>query len=412
MKSSRKSLSKTRSLAFDEVIQGDCYDVVATWADECIDLIYLDPPFLTQKRHRSTNRDRSRTFAFDDLWKSHHDYAKFIYERIESLHRVLKRTGSLFFHCDRNAIHIARAVLDDIFGVENFRSEIIWTYRRWSNSKNGLLSSHQNILYYSKSNHYTFHQIYTDYSPATNVDQILQQRARDAQGKSIYRRGGDGKVVSNGVKKGVPLGDVWDIPYLNPKAQERVGYPTQKPVLLLERIVELSTNPGDVVLDPFCGSGTTLVAAVLNDRRFIGIDISEEACQLANTRLTSPIKTESALLDAGRETYANADMQLLQILDGCDFVPVQRNRGIDAIVNVPNQNAIAFIRIQRKGEALGEVIRALIQAGRGKNASLLIVIQTEESSQSDAVNKISKKVRVIEAASLTIQKILRALSSD
>lgn len=105
-------------------------------------------------------------------------------------------------------------------------------------------------------------------------------------------------------------------------------------------------------------------------------------------------------------------MQLLQILDGCDFVPVQRNRGIDAIVNVPNQNAIAFIRIQRKGEALGEVIRALIQAGRGKNASLLIVIQTEESSQSDAVNKISKKVRVIEAASLTIQKILRALSSD
>lgn len=406
--------SKKRSpaLAVDEVIHGDCKDVLRSWPDECIDLVYLDPPFLTQKRHRSTNRERSRTFAFDDLWKSHHDYAKFIYERIESLHRVLKSTGSLFFHCDRNAIHIARAVLDDVFRAENFRAEIIWTYRRWSNSKNGLLPAHQNILYYTKSDQYAFHTIYTAYSPSTNVDQILQQRAKDEQGKSIYRRRKDGSVVSNGIKKGVPLGDVWDVPYLNPKAHERVGYPTQKPILLLERIIELSTKQGDIVLDPFCGSGTTLVAAALKNRRYIGVDISKEACQLASTRLTSPIKTESALLDAGRDTYANADLQLLQILDGCDFVPVQRNRGIDAIVNVPNQNTIALIRIQRKGEALGEAIRALVRAGRGKNASLLIVIQTEESSQSDAVNKISKKVRVIEAASLKIQKMLRALSSD
>lgn len=409
MKSSRKSLSKTRSLAFDEVIQGDCYEVVAAWADECIDLIYLDPPFLTQKRHRSTNRDRSRTFAFDDLWKSHHDYAKFIYERIESLHRVLKRTGSLFFHCDRNAIHIARAVLDDIFGVENFRSEIIWTYRRWSNSKNGLLSSHQNILYYSKSDQYTFRQIYTDYSPATNVEQILQQRARDAQGKSIYRRGGDGNVVSNGVKKGVPLGDVWDIPYLNPKAQERVGYPTQKPVLLLERIVELSTNPGDVVLDPFCGSGTTLVAAVLNDRRFIGIDISEEACELSRSRLESPSKTESALVQAGRDTYANADLSLLQSLAGCDYVPVQRNRGIDAIINMSQLNSIVLVRIQRLGEALSETIRAIVQASKGKNAAMLLVVQTHDHGEKRAERKLPQSVRVVEATSYAIKKVLQKL---
>lgn len=409
MKSSRKSLSKTRSVAFDEVIQGDCYEVVAAWADECIDLIYLDPPFLTQKRHRSTNRDRSRTFAFDDLWKSHHDYAKFIYERIELLHRVLKSTGSLFFHCDRNAIHIARAVLDDVFGVENFRSEIIWTYRRWSNNKNGLLSSHQNILYYSKSDQYTFHQIYTDYSPATNVDQILQQRARDAQGKSIYRRGGDGSVVSNGVKKGVPLGDVWDIPYLNPKAQERVGYPTQKPVLLLERIVELSTNPGDVVLDPFCGSGTTLVAAALKDRRFIGIDVSEEACELSRSRLESPSKTESALVQTGRDTYANADLPLLQSLAGCDYVPVQRNRGIDAIINVPQLNSIVLVRIQRLGEALSETIRAIVQASKGKNAAMLLVVQTHGHGEEGAERKLPQSVRVVEATSYAIKKVLQKL---
>jgi|JI9StandDraft_1071089.scaffolds.fasta_scaffold00739_22 site-specific DNA-methyltransferase (adenine-specific) len=409
MKSSRKSLSKTRSVALDEVIQGDCCEVVAAWADECVDLIYLDPPFLSQKRHRSTNRDRSRTFAFDDLWKSHHDYAKFIYERIGSLHRVLKSTGSLFFHCDRNAIHIARAVLDDIFGVENFRSEIIWMYRRWSNSKNGLLPSHQNILYYTKSDQYTFHQIYTDYSPATNVDQILQQRAKDAQGKSIYRRGRDGSVVSNGVKKGVPLGDVWDIPYLNPKAQERVGYPTQKPVLLLERIVELSTDPGDVVLDPFCGSGTTLVAAALNDRHFIGIDVSAEACELSRSRLDSPSKTESALVQAGRGTYANADLPLLQSLVGCDYVPVQRNRGIDAIINVTKLNSIVLVRIQRLGEALSETIRAIVQASKGKNASMLLVVQTQVPGEGRGECTLPQNVRVVEATSCAIKKVLQEL---
>lgn len=99
------------------------------------------------------------------------------------------------------------------------------------------------------------------------IDQILQQRERDADGKSAYRRDDSGIPIANGAKRGVPLGDVWDIPYLNPKAKERVGYPTQKPILLLDRIIEIASNPEDCVLDPFCGSGTTLVAAHLADRR-------------------------------------------------------------------------------------------------------------------------------------------------
>ncbi len=140
------------------------------------------------------------------------------------------------------------------------------------------------IYYYIKSHTYTFNTLQEDYSPSTNVDQILQERARDQHGKSIYKRRQSGEVIAKGIKKG-PLGDVWDIPYLNPKAKERVGYPTQKPLLLLERIIQIASHEGDIILDPFCGSGTTLIAATLNRRKAIGIDVSEKAIQLTKGRL-------------------------------------------------------------------------------------------------------------------------------
>lgn len=164
-----------------------------------------------------------------------------------------------------------------MFGSENFRSEIIWHYRRWSNSQRGLLLAHQTILYYTKSDQFTFNEMWTEYSPATNVDQILQRRSRDEFNKSVYDRDEDGNVIANGSKRGVPLSDVWDIPFLNPKAKERTGYPTQKPLSLLERIITLTTNEGDCVVDPFCGSGTTLVAAQSLGRTAIGVDVSEDA---------------------------------------------------------------------------------------------------------------------------------------
>ncbi len=172
------------------------------------------------------------------------------------------------------------ALLDEVFGSENFRSEIIWHYRRWSNSQRGLLPAHQTILYYSKTDTYTFNEKLTEYSLATNVDQILQRRSRDDSNKSVYDRDENGNVVSNGPKRGVPLSDVWDIPFLNPKAKERTGYPTQKPLLLLERIISLATNEGDCVLDPFCGSGTTLVAAQSLNRTAMGVDVLRRRCRV------------------------------------------------------------------------------------------------------------------------------------
>ncbi len=408
----KKLLPRTPQPPLNKVFLGDCNEVVASWPDIFVDLVYLDPPFLTQKRHRSTNRERSIIFAFNDLWESHHEYAEFIHARMVQCHRVLKSTGSIYFHCDRNAIHIARAVLDDVFGTEQFRSEIIWAYKRWSNSKNGLLASHQNILYYTKSDKFVFNQLFTDYSPSTNVEQILQQRARDAHGKSIYRRNKDGKVISNGTKKGVPLGDVWDIPYLNPKANERGGYPTQKPVLLLERIIELSTDAGDIVLDPFCGSGTTLVTSALSDRQYIGIDISAEACQLSKSRLNSPVKTESALLENGRDSYVNADSQLLQCLSGCEYVPIQRNNGIDAIINAPQLNSIALVRVQRPHETISEAANALVRAATEKNATLLIVVKTRNVATLFVDDDVPSDVQVIESTGFAINEAIEALQRE
>ena len=283
-----------------EVRHGDCLEVVRGLAAESVDLVYIDPPFFTQKTHSLVTRDRTTKFEFSDEWKSRAEYIAFLSVRLKEFRRVLKATGSLFFHCDTNASHHIRCLLDEVFGEAMFRSEIIWHYRRWSNSQCTPLPSHQTLFFYSKAGDYQYHQLFDDYSPATNVEQILQRRRRDEHGKSVYDRDESGHVVLDGHKPGVPIADVWDIPLLNPKAKERVGYPTQKPILLLERIIALVTSPGDLVLDPFSGSGTTLVAAELLGRNSLGSDISAEAVELARQRLAQPVRTASELLRKGR----------------------------------------------------------------------------------------------------------------
>lgn len=353
---------------------GDCLDLMREMPPGSADLAYVDPPFFTQKVHQLHTRDRTKSFSFADFWRSHEEYATFLSDRLFEVHRVLSDKGSIFFHCDRSANHIVRLLLDELFGSENFRAEIIWHYRRWSNSRRGLLPAHQTIFYYTKSDDFTFHAVMGEYSPATNVDQLLQRRTRDEFNKSIYDRDDNGHVIPNGRKAGVPMSDVWDIPFLNPKAKERTGYPTQKPVLLLERIIQLSTNEGDVVLDPFCGSGTALVAAALLNRRAIGLDISHDAVELAKQRLVNPQRTDSALLALGRESYRNADEAALSLLAGLDYVPVHRNSGIDAILRQDIEGTPIPIRIQRQHETIGEAAQKLFHASESKGARVMFLV--------------------------------------
>ena len=387
-----------------QLFQGDCLDIIRS-LDSCrFHLVYLDPPFFSQKTHRLLTRDRQRAFSFDDVWSSHTAYADFLYERLEEIRRVMHTEGSIFFHCDRNASHIIRFLLDELFGAENFRSEIIWHFRRWSNSQKKLLPAHQTIFFYTKSDTYTFNTIYDDYSTATNVDQILQRRKRDAHGKAVYDRDENGEIIPGGAKKGVPLSDVWQIPFLNPKAKERVGYPTQKPVLLLERIIQIASNEHDIVLDPFCGSGTTLVAAMLSNRRSIGIDISTDAIEIARRRLAKPIKSESNLLKAGREAYRTADEEALALLKGLDIVPVQRNKGIDAFLKDDIDGRLIPIRIQRLDETIPEAAAQLYNAAKTKGAPLMFLIAIQEGGYFPFANELPSEVCIIDGPALSVAK--------
>lgn len=383
---------------------GDCLAVMKNTADNSIDLVYLDPPFFTKKTHSLTSPDRKSTYSFDDSWKSHKEYADFIYLRLIEIKRILKETGSVFIHCDKNANYIIRLIAEDIFGEDNFRSEIIWVYKRWSNSANNLIPNHQTIFFFSKTKNYKFNKIYTDYSETTNVDQLLQKRVRDEHGKVIYARNNVGEIITADDKKGVPLSDVWEIPFLNPKAKERTGYPTQKPILLLEQIIQLSTDEGDIVLDPFCGSGTTLVAAKLNNRRYIGIDISNDAIELTEKRLNELIKTQSALLKNGRCSYLNADEKSLALLAGIDIVIVQRNTGIDALLRQNYLSKPVPIRVQKQNESVAEAMTKLKQAAQKKGAKIAFLVVINEDDNLLGHRDLDDLVKMIPSISFVINQ--------
>lgn len=356
------------------LIHDDCLNGIKTLEKETVDMIYLDPPFFTQK-HQVSRSSEGEIYGFSDVWDSRRSYLLFLKERLSEMRRVLKDTGSIFLHCDTSSSHYIRILLDEIFGEDNFRSEIIWTYRRWSNSKKGLLAGHQTIFFYSKSKNFKFNAIYGEYSPTTNLDQILQERERNAAGKASYKRDENGNTVMAKEKRGVPMSDVWDIPFLNPKAKERVGYPTQKPVELLQRILSISTDEDDLVLDPFCGSGTTLVAAKLTGRKFIGIDTNADAIKLCRERISNPIKTESILLKTGIIPYQTKSSDELAILSQFECDIVQRNKGIDAFLKKYYLGAPVAIKIQKQTESIQDAISLLHTAGAKKRCSFTILIR-------------------------------------
>ena len=362
------------------LIHGDCLTELSKIEKNSIDLIYLDPPFFTQSMQTLRNKDCSTEYSFNDKWINIEAYIQYIKERLKLCKDVLKDTGSIFLHCDRSASHYLRVALDEIFEYNNFQSEIIWFYKRWSNSKKGLLNSHQIIFFYSKTNNFKFNMIYTNYSPTTNIDQIFQKRARDKNGKTIYKQNNNNiELLSE--KKGVPLSDVWEIPYLNPKAKERVGYPTQKPILLLERIIEIATDKGDLVLDPFCGSGTTLVASQLMGRKFIGIDISQEAITLSEYRVNNPIKTESQLLENGKDSYLTQNNDVLDVLTKINATPVWRNKGIDGFLNINNSLRPIPVKVQKQTETLEKAKNLLIKACQKNSYQRKVLILTQHTQQ-------------------------------
>lgn len=363
----------------NKIYHGNCVEKLKEIEANKVDLIYFDPPFFTQRKHSLNNKDNSKTYEFDDKYNSIQEYLELVENVLQESKRVLKNTGSVFLHCDKTASHNIRVVMDKVFGRENFQSEIIWSYKRWSNAKKGLLNAHQVIFFYSKTQDFKFNTLYTDYSATTNLDQILQDRERNENGKSVYKKDENGNVILGKEKKGVPLSDVWEIPYLNPKAKERTGYPTQKPVLLLNQILNIVTDEGDLVVDPFCGSGTTCVSAKLLKRQFIGIDISKDAVELANSRLEEMVISESNLLNKGTNEYQEKTEKELATLQNINAFPVQRNSGIDGFLKEHFEGMPVPVKIQGENETIEDAIEKLEKSSYGKDYKMKILIQTRET---------------------------------
>jgi len=338
-------------------------------ANESVDLIYLDPPFNSNRNYNVLFKDESghdseaQMTAFEDTWhwnqvtenlyqelvtnsapnvssmiSALHDfigtnqmmaYLVMMSARLVELHRVLKPTGSLYLHCDPTASHYLKIVLDTIIGIENFRNEIIW---KRSDPKGHAFtrfpSTHDVILFYSKGSQQTWNSQYTEYDPSylkshySNIEpetnrrytlsdctnpnpdrpnltyewnQLLRvwrwtkekmQKLHD-EGRLVYTKSGMPRYKRYlDEMEGTPITTIWtDIPFINSQAQERLGYPTQKPLALLERIINASSNPGDIVLDPFCGCGTAVAAAQKLGRSWIGIDITHLSIALQKYRL-------------------------------------------------------------------------------------------------------------------------------
>lgn len=315
---------------------GDNLDQVPKLPEKSIDLIYIDPPFNSNRNYEVFWNEKREMRSFEDRHESTRAYIDFMRPRCVELARVLKPSGCFYYHCDWHASHYVKVMLDQTFGEDNFVNEIIWKRQSSHNdAKQGskhLGRVHDTIFLYAGSREYKFKHLYRPYDPDyvakfyRHVEPETGRRyqlgdlgapggASPAKGNPHYEFLGvtrywryslgnmqklyeEGKIVQTrpgtvprlkrylDEGKGVPLGTVWDdIGPVQGSAEEHVGFPTQKPMKLLARIIEISSDPGDVVLDAFCGCGTALVTAQNSGRRWIGIDISPTACRVMAKRL-------------------------------------------------------------------------------------------------------------------------------
>ena len=255
-------------------------------------LVYLDPPFFTGREHLEVARSRGPNGivrrlekAFDDRWASFEQYLEALGARITLARELLIPEGSLVLHVDPKTSHYVKVLCDEIFGPRAFASEIVWRYRRWPAKTRNFQRVHDVLLRYVRDPEKTprFHQLYEPLAASTEKTWGTGRQRAVVDGTGRRRR----SSVTEEATPGTPLGDVWEISIVAPVARERTGYPTQKPEALLTRLVEACTEPGDSVLDPYVGSGTTLAVCARLDRAAIGIDENRRAIEIARERLVA-----------------------------------------------------------------------------------------------------------------------------
>lgn len=416
----------------NKLYYGDNLDILRRYIkDESIDLIYLDPPFNSNATYNVLFGSKDGTDAaaqiqaFDDTW--HWDtvaaesfrevveqggdvsramqafrlllndsdmlaYLSMMAPRLVEMHRVLKPTGSIYLHCDPTASHYLKILMDAVFGANNFRNEIAWCYRKWSVSQSQFVRNHDIILFYSKSKENIFNVQYVPLSKGTmkRWKGKKQQAEFDETGRRLATN-------LDAESKGSPMPDWWEVSIINPNAKERLGYPTQKPEELLERIIQASSKEGDLVLDPFCGCGTTVAVAQRLNRQWIGIDITHLAINLMKHRLQDTfgedLKYEvigEPVSLSGAEALAKEDPYQFQwwALGLVGARPADEKKGADAGIDG---------RIYFHDEAKGSTKQVIISVKAGKphlsymrdlrgvidreNAELGVLITMQEPTQ-------------------------------
>ena len=284
----------------NRLVWGDCLHVMRQLPSESIDLIYIDPPFFSNRTYNVIWGDDNEERSFSDIWEGGLDgYLVWLNARLYEMKRLLKPTGSIYVHCDWHASHYIKIEMDKIFGYANFRNEICWWYSGWNKVLTlHLERRHDVLLFYGMLNN---ELINYPTRPWLNKDEYVSKRKqkvrRDDEGREyVLSDAGSGnrvrRYLDDAMQYGVPIDDVWPIDKLNNSdKRERIGYPTQKPEALLERILNASSNEGDVVADFFNGGGTTAAVAQRLGRRFIGCDQSRVAIAVTAERLKQQAMT-------------------------------------------------------------------------------------------------------------------------
>ncbi len=289
---------------FNKLFWGDNLQVLAHLLKDYrgkIDLIYIDPPFDSKADYVKRVRVRGEQFEgqqqslleekqYTDIWEKD-EYLQFMYERLLIMKELLSDKGSICLHCDWHKSAFIRVIMDEVFGEDNFRNEIIWRYKSGGRPENFFARKHDNILWYTKSNKWTFNP--DDIGEVRGVGKRNNmKREVDENGRVYFTIKSNGKIYKYYEDELIVPDDVWEVSHLQQQDPERVDYPTQKPESLLERIIKSTSNEGDIVADFFVGSGTTCAVAQRLGRRWLGCDINLGAIQTSTKRLSQIIEQQ------------------------------------------------------------------------------------------------------------------------
>jgi DNA modification methylase len=267
---------------------GDNLHIMRQLPSKSIDLIYIDPPFFSGRNYNVIFGDKNEVRSFTDIWEGGMPgYLIWLNARLYEMKRLLKDTGSIYVHVDWHAAHYVKVEMDKIFGSDNFGNEIIWSYRTGGISKQWFPRKHDNLFLYFRDQNAHF------FNPLRGGEFRTQGMNYDEQGRP-YKTTKKGRLYFN--EEGPAITDVWEIPFLSTVSDERIGYPTQKPEALLEKVIEASSREGDVVADFFCGGGTTPAVAQRLNRRWIACDQSRIAVAVTADRIARVVEEKIGTL--------------------------------------------------------------------------------------------------------------------